>query len=287
MEPAEGQVDPDKIDPDKTGSFKDVPVWTPDTRRGSFQVFVESCQQLSEKEFLARFPAPTLLSDVSVERSSWASALLLNIPEAGGKLGREADCEIAIGHGSVSRRHALFSKEGDAWFLTDLGSSNGTKLNDKPLEPGVKTKLPRDMAILDFGGVRLTYNTPASLFHFIAQTMKAEGRAGPRSVPTGPAWNASPHAKTQPFMPALIAAVPGPARPTERLPQQPPPRPRAAPTSKEVPLTFWQKQVLSIAGSPRRILVTLIIVAAIVVSAIVYGRPLAFFIFGGSHPEWF
>ncbi len=278
--PVEGQVDPDK-----TGNFKDVPVWTPDTRRGSFQVFVESCQQLSEKDFLARFPAPTLLSDVSVERSSWASALLLNVPEAGGKLGRDAACEIAIGHGSVSREHALFSREGDAWFMTDLGSSNGTKLNDKPLEPNVKAKLPRDMAILDFGGVRLTYNTPASLFHFMAQAMKAEARSGgPRSMPTGPAWNASPHAKTQPFMPALIVAAPGPPRPTDRMPQQ---KPRPPASSKEVPLTFAQRQVQSIAGSPRRLLLTVLVIAAVVVSAYIYGRPLAFVLFGESHPEWF
>jgi hypothetical protein len=278
------------VDPDRTGNFKDVPVWTPDTRRGSFQVFVESCQQLSEKDFLARFPAPTLLSDVSVERSSWASALLLNVPEGGGKLGRDAACEVAIGHGSVSRQHALFSREGDAWFLTDLGSSNGTKLNDKPLEPNVKAKLPRDMAILDFGGVRLTYNTPASLFHFIAQAMKAEGRSGgPRSLGTGPSWNASPHAKTQLFMPAVIAPAvapaSGPARPTDRLPQQPPKVRPASP--KEVQLTFAQRQVQSIAGSPRRILLTLVVIAFIVVSALRYGRPLAFFLFGGSHPEWF
>ena len=41
-------------------------------------------------------------------------------------VGRDPTCEIVIGDGSVSRRHARLERRGDGWVVVDQGSANGT-----------------------------------------------------------------------------------------------------------------------------------------------------------------
>ncbi len=56
-------------------------------------------------------------------------------------IGRSSDCDVVLYDPGVSRRHARIFAEGDAFFVEDLGSSNGTKLNGElaqkaPLQDG-------------------------------------------------------------------------------------------------------------------------------------------------------
>ncbi len=44
-------------------------------------------------------------------------------------LGRDPGCDIALVDASVSARHAMLSFHHGQWWLDDLGSSNGTRLN--------------------------------------------------------------------------------------------------------------------------------------------------------------
>ena len=44
-------------------------------------------------------------------------------------LGRHPDCDLVLNDGSVSRRHAAITREGDRWLIVDLGSRNGTHVN--------------------------------------------------------------------------------------------------------------------------------------------------------------
>lgn len=44
-------------------------------------------------------------------------------------LGRDRDCDVVLADLTVSRRHAVLRMFGDRWFLDDLGSMNGTRLN--------------------------------------------------------------------------------------------------------------------------------------------------------------
>jgi hypothetical protein len=44
-------------------------------------------------------------------------------------IGREFDCDFTVADLSVSRRHARLCHESGAWLLSDLGSTNGTRLN--------------------------------------------------------------------------------------------------------------------------------------------------------------
>lgn len=49
-------------------------------------------------------------------------------------LGRADDNHLIIAHDSVSSHHGEVGIEGDAWVLTDLGSTNGTKINGERVE---------------------------------------------------------------------------------------------------------------------------------------------------------
>ncbi len=51
-------------------------------------------------------------------------------------LGRTLDADLVFQDEQISRRHAMIVQEGDAgaYFLVDLGSTNGTYLNDKPVQ---------------------------------------------------------------------------------------------------------------------------------------------------------
>jgi hypothetical protein len=56
-------------------------------------------------------------------------------------VGRSADCAIHLTDTSVSRRHAELSPSGTGWAITDLGSTNGTRVNgatatSRPLRDG-------------------------------------------------------------------------------------------------------------------------------------------------------
>ena len=46
-------------------------------------------------------------------------------------IGRSRECDLSVTDGNASRRHAEIVREGDSYFLVDLGSTNGTELNGK------------------------------------------------------------------------------------------------------------------------------------------------------------
>jgi len=69
-------------------------------------------------------------------------------------VGREVSCGLRFNDEAVSRRHCKLSCTGDELFVEDLGSMNGTMLNDKPLE--VRTRTPvHDKDAIEVGGYRL------------------------------------------------------------------------------------------------------------------------------------
>ena len=81
--------------------------------------------------------------------SSAARALYLSVLDAGGSslapgeaieltsgalLGRTGQVEILVDDPAVSSEHARISRVGGDWVVTDLGSTNGTRVNEALIE---------------------------------------------------------------------------------------------------------------------------------------------------------
>jgi serine phosphatase RsbU (regulator of sigma subunit) len=56
-------------------------------------------------------------------------------------VGRAVENEVCLPMPSVSRHHAAFRRTASGWFLTDEGSTSGTTLNARRLEPGTPAPL--------------------------------------------------------------------------------------------------------------------------------------------------
>lgn len=75
-----------------------------------------------------------------LRRGTTGEAILLDKPVL--VLGRRrARVDIAIAGETVSKNHALLYLEGDAWALTDNGSTNGTEVDGVAVEPYVPVRL--------------------------------------------------------------------------------------------------------------------------------------------------
>jgi diguanylate cyclase (GGDEF)-like protein len=70
-------------------------------------------------------------------------------------LGRGSDCDIQVDRDSVSRRHARVFRNGEQWMFEDLGSTNGSYVNDVP----VQRSILRDSDFLKIG---------AAIFKFLS-----------------------------------------------------------------------------------------------------------------------
>jgi Protein of unknown function (DUF3662)/FHA domain len=49
-------------------------------------------------------------------------------------IGRLADCDVVLKDKGASRKHAQLKRRDGAWTLTDLGSTNGTRLNGQTIQ---------------------------------------------------------------------------------------------------------------------------------------------------------
>ena len=63
-------------------------------------------------------------------------------------------CDICIGDKGISREHVVIHKENDNYFAEDLGSTNGTYINEQKIERCIKTILS-DGDLLRLGGKEL------------------------------------------------------------------------------------------------------------------------------------
>ena len=80
-------------------------------------------------------------------------------------VGRVAPADLVVADAKVSRRHCKVSKSRAGWTVTDLGSSNGTRVAGHV----VRAHVLRDGDRIEIGRTTLTF------------------RADPERAPTGPA----------------------------------------------------------------------------------------------------
>jgi hypothetical protein len=77
-------------------------------------------------------------------------------------VGRSSVCDVVLGFAEVSKVHAyVYRVRGDTCDIEDAGSTNGTTLEGKPLEPNVRTPI-RDGARVSLGGLIAEFRSPKS-----------------------------------------------------------------------------------------------------------------------------
>jgi hypothetical protein len=69
-------------------------------------------------------------------------------------LGRSRDCDIQLADANVSRRHAELRQEGTAYWIVDLGSTNGVEVNGKRVK---RAKL-REGDTITLGSTQITFD---------------------------------------------------------------------------------------------------------------------------------
>jgi FhaA, N-terminal domain/FHA domain len=74
----------------------------------------------------------------------------------GATIGRSRECDIVLSDSNVSRRHAELRPLGDGWTVTDLGSTNGVRVNGRDVPPNEPQALQ--------GGDRLDVGTVDARF---------------------------------------------------------------------------------------------------------------------------
>ncbi len=169
-----------------------------------------AARELSQAEFAARFPEPFVL----FRRSTlWDPLLLLARRENPGDrrtaiasfetepggvsfispvqkrqtdpsdphivLGRHKSNDLVVPISSVSARHCQFAPPaaGDPWVVADLGTKNGSFLNDVRMVPGQPYDLA-DGARLELSDVTTYFFGAAALWHVLASDAELEGLIG-------------------------------------------------------------------------------------------------------------
>jgi chromosome segregation ATPase len=162
-------------------------------------------------------------------------------------VGRHPQCTITISQPSVSRRHARMWLEGNAFFVEDTGSSNGTFVNNQRIQRAQLSD-GDEIRCGDFrlGWHELPSNEPAAvappgprLVGTLRPQRLPEGAAGaprkpsqPPSLPTG----AQPQAMPLPRPVANLPTQQAQPRPLTPQPAAPPPLPTPAPAPLPQPM---------------------------------------------------
>ncbi len=93
--------------------------------------------ELTEQTVVGRSmigPAPVIEFAHYLNFTENGSPVRRQVPAAGATIGRVAPADIVIGSPEVSRRHCRIDIQGDYAMLTDLGSTNGTRIDGNRLE---------------------------------------------------------------------------------------------------------------------------------------------------------
>jgi len=89
------------------------------------------------------------------------------LPDGETVFGRDGENDVVVPLDSISRRHCAFLTDGDRIEVRDLGSTNGTYVNDRRIAPGVRAAL-RTGDLVQLGAVIFKFlfgNDLEALYH--------------------------------------------------------------------------------------------------------------------------
>jgi hypothetical protein len=86
-------------------------------------------------------------------------------------LGRSEKADIVIPDDSISKRHCVFEAKPEGMTITDLGSTNGTKVGDVDL-PAKKTLLLQGGETLAMGNFSFLFQTPNGFLAYLKRVVK-------------------------------------------------------------------------------------------------------------------
>jgi pSer/pThr/pTyr-binding forkhead associated (FHA) protein len=99
------------------------------------------------------------------------------------KVGRDPQfCDFALYDEYASNPHFSIQMEQNKFFITDEGSTNGTRLNGRPLQPQQRVPLQPD-AIIEVGQTRLQFKRLGGTTRQIGQRQPSAGAGGQAGAP--------------------------------------------------------------------------------------------------------
>ena len=105
---------------------QEEPEQAPEEQSGRTMIYSNAGRLAEPLEERARARAQTALLLLDGRR--------LVVGPAGVTLGRSRQCDVVLSDANVSREHAEIRPRGGSWVLTDLGSTNGSRLNGRAVE---------------------------------------------------------------------------------------------------------------------------------------------------------
>ncbi len=120
----------------------------------------------------------------------------LEVDQAGISLGRSSDNRVVLDDTGASYRHALIQREGDGYRIEDLGSRNGTWINDErvtgrhALEDGDEIRVGNTRLVFNAVDEAAQHEPPPTRpevsltreIHVITDTSEEEPEAGPEEI---------------------------------------------------------------------------------------------------------
>ena len=86
-------------------------------------------------------------------------------------VGRAGNCAVQVIHKNVSKLHGYFSYSGGQASYADAGSTNGTRINSRRLNPQNEVLVP-SKAEVNFGGVKFTFYSAKDFYEGVLEKIR-------------------------------------------------------------------------------------------------------------------